>query len=61
MNTPVNVVICWTEGGRGEGGTGQALRLAKMLNIPIIDYGVYNTAEDWWKLSDYIISMYGSK
>ena len=61
LNTPVNVVICWTEGGRGEGGTGQALRLAKMLNIPIIDYGVYNTAEDWWKLSDYIISMYGSK
>lgn len=34
LNTAVQFVVCWTEGGRGEGGTGQALRLAKMLNIP---------------------------
>ena len=60
LNTPVMWLYAGLRaGGRGEGGTGQALRLAKMLNIPIIDYGVYNTAEDWWKLSDYIISVYG--
>lgn len=61
LNTPVNVVICWTEGGRGEGGTGQALRLAKMLNIPIMDFGNYKTTEEYWRFADYLYSMYGSK
>lgn len=39
LNTPVDFVLCWTIGGKGNGGTGQALRLAKKLNIPIIDLG----------------------
>lgn len=59
MNTPADLVICWTEGGRGEGGTGQALRLAKMLNIPIIDFGVYDTPQGWYQMAEYICSMYG--
>lgn len=33
-------VICWTEGGKGGGGTGQALRIAKHHKIPI--YDLYN-------------------
>lgn len=59
LNSPVQFVACWTEGGRGEGGTGQALRLAKMLNIHIIDYGTSTKEADWWAMNDYILSMYG--
>lgn len=59
LNSPVQFVVCWTEGGRGEGGTGQALRLAKMCNIPILDFGVYDTPEGWYQMSDYICAMYG--
>jgi hypothetical protein len=33
-------VICWTEGGRGQGGTGQALRIAEAYNVPIFDLGI---------------------
>lgn len=61
LNTPVQFVVCWTEGGRGEGGTGQALRLAKMLNIPILDFGVYGTPQGWYHMADYIAAMYGVK
>jgi hypothetical protein len=39
LKTPSKLVICWTLGGRGQGGTGQALRIAKDYNIPIVDFG----------------------
>ena len=29
MREPVHAMVCWTEGGRVEGGTGMAIRLAK--------------------------------
>jgi hypothetical protein len=59
LNTPVQFVVCWTEGGLGGGGTGQALRLAKMLNIHIIDYGSTTEPYKWWAMNDYICSVYG--
>ena len=34
---PSRFVICWTPEGKGGGGTGQALRIAKHYNIPIFD------------------------
>jgi len=37
--TASQMVICWTPEGSGSGGTGQALRIAKHLNIPIFDLG----------------------
>ena len=40
----VHVVIGWTEGGRGEGGTGHTYRVAQSLGIPIIELargGIY--------------------
>ena len=43
--TPVDFVICWTRHGRGEGGTGQALRIAADYAIPVFDAGIYPTAE----------------
>lgn len=33
-------VICWTKGGKGEGGTGQALRIARHYNVPIFDLAI---------------------
>lgn len=40
LDLPVNLVICWTKGASRKGGTGQALRIAHELNIPIFDLGI---------------------
>lgn len=39
LDSPVSDVVCWTPNGSGKGGTGQALRLARRLGIPIWDLG----------------------
>lgn len=41
LKTPSHFIICWTECGKGQGGTGQALRIAKDYNIPYFDCGKY--------------------
>lgn len=41
LNTPSNLIICYTKNGKGAGGTGQAIRVAKAYNIPIFDCGNY--------------------
>ena len=46
LNTPSDFVICWTKGGKGQGGTGQALRLARDYNIPIFDCGKFDSVEE---------------
>lgn len=45
LEDPSAFVICWTDKGKGEGGTGQALRIAKAYNIPIFDMGKYENIE----------------
>ena len=37
LREPVHAMVCWTEGGRVEGGTGMAMRLAKHYRIPIFN------------------------
>ena len=37
MREPANAMVCWTEGGRVEGGTGMAIRLAGHYRIPILN------------------------
>jgi hypothetical protein len=37
LNSPVDFVVCWTPDGKASGGTGQALRIAKALDIQIIN------------------------
>ena len=37
LNEPVNAVICFTPHGAIEGGSGQAMRIAKANNIPILN------------------------
>lgn len=47
LKTPTNFVVCYTKGGKGQGGTGQALRLAREYNIPIFDVGAYESIYDF--------------
>ena len=41
LETPVDFVLCYTPGGLGGGGTGQALRIARHFNVPVFDFGSY--------------------
>jgi hypothetical protein len=43
LKTPVDFVICWTKDGKASGGTGQAIRLANDLGIPV--YNLYNETD----------------
>lgn len=40
LASPIELAFCWTPGGKGGGGTGQALRLSKDRGIPIYDLGL---------------------
>jgi len=46
LNTPSSFVLCWTKGGKGSGGTGQAIRIARDYNIPIFDAGSYKDSDE---------------
>lgn len=37
---PSDVVICWTPGGEDKGGTRQAIALARLVSIPILNLGL---------------------
>jgi hypothetical protein len=37
LNKPSHFVVCWTKDGKDVGGTSQALRIAKAMNIPIFN------------------------
>lgn len=39
LRRPADFVLCWTDGGKGRGGTGMALRIAEAYNVPIHDFG----------------------
>lgn len=44
LNLPLELTVCYTRGGCGAGGTGQALRISTARGIPIYDLG----APDGW-------------
>lgn len=46
LASPSDFVICWTKGGKGSGGTGQAIRIAKDYNIPVFDCGKYSDVKE---------------
>lgn len=46
-----NCVICWTPNGQEVGGTAQAIRLAKTLNIPVFNLALADAAE---RLNEFI-------
>ena len=39
LDDPALFVLCWTPGGKGGGGTGQAIRIARGFGIPVFDMG----------------------
>lgn len=45
LETPSEFVLCWTKGGRGGGGTGQAIRIAKANGIPVYDFATPAAAD----------------
>ena len=45
MREPVHAMVCWTEGGRVEGGTGMAIRLARHYRIPILNLAEMDVRE----------------
>lgn len=48
LASTVDMVVCWTAGGQRGGGTGQALRIAEHLEVPIFDLAVPGIIEDLW-------------
>lgn len=48
LNSPSKFLICYTHKGLGGGGTGQALRVARDYNIPILDLGLYDTDSEMY-------------
>jgi hypothetical protein len=51
LNTPANMVICWTKDGNATAGTGQAIRLAERLSIPVFNLFKDDAVD---KLQDFI-------
>lgn len=49
LNEPVQFVCCYTERGSGKGGTGQAIRLARMFKVPVFDAGAYTSLETYYQ------------
>ena len=49
LNTPSEFIICYTKNGKGQGGTGQALRIAKDYQIKIFDAGAFKNVEEFKK------------
>lgn len=45
LNTPCSFVVCWTPNGAITGGTGQALRMAGDLNIPVFNFAIHSEEE----------------
>ena len=39
LDRPVDAVVCWSAGGRSEGGTGMAIRIAEARGIPVLNLG----------------------
>ena len=45
MREPVNAMVCWTESGRIQGGTGMAIRLAQHYRIPVLNLATVDVSE----------------
>jgi hypothetical protein len=46
LDDPSDLVICWTVGGKGGGGTGQAIRLANQFGVPVFDLAIPSRFEE---------------
>jgi len=55
LKIPCEFVLCWTPDGKASGGTGQAIRHAEKLGIPVFNFKVHSTDE----ISDFIFAIAG--
>lgn len=39
LNTPADLIVCWTKDGQEKGGTSQAIRIAKASGIRVVNLG----------------------
>lgn len=46
LETLSKFIICWTKNGKGQGGTGQAIRIAKAYGIPVFDAGKFDSVDE---------------
>jgi hypothetical protein len=53
--TKTDFVVCWTKDGKRGGGTGQALRIAEYLEIPIFDLAIHTHKQVKMFISDGIL------
>jgi len=47
LDDPVRFVVCWTKDGKIAGGTGQALRIATSMAIPVFNLAVTPASSLW--------------
>lgn len=57
LDTPTDLVLCWTKNGKHGGGTGQAIRIAIDLEIPVIDFGGYDDLADAVDYTGHMIEL----
>ncbi len=50
LDNPVDAVVCWTEGGKIQGGTGLGLQIAREWKIPVINLATTSIPSAWEKL-----------
>lgn len=55
LNDPVDFVICWTKDGEASGGTGQGLRIADHLRIPIYNLHSMSRLRDLEQMLGYAL------
>lgn len=53
FNTPCDFVLCWTPDGKASGGTGQAIRHATAMEIPVLNFKTNSDDE----ISDFIFAI----
>lgn len=47
LRTPVDFIVCYTKEGRDLGGTAQAIRIARKLDIPVFNAGSFASAAEF--------------
>lgn len=52
---PVAFVVCWTKGGKGLGGTGQALRIAQFHEIPVFDIAIPGVLKNFCEFTKVLV------
>lgn len=56
LKSPSDFPICYTRNGSGQGGTGQAIRIASTYNVPIFDIGTPRDGDIRRHLWDFLIA-----